>query len=176
MISNEKTFKSLYKYKNINANYIYDLFNITRFIINNLISKYNEYKNMNEKLLNFSKNIIEYINNYHKINANFANLELYLFGKTILETINNLNQKIINSTGDSSNTLEISQINSILELIYSTIVPRYIKSVYGIIQSLDNKNASFEYILDNNFYSFNIVLDIIAGIVDNKFLEILYYQ
>ena len=173
MINNEKTFKSLYKYKNINANYIYDLFNITRFIINNLISKYNEYKNINEKLLNFSKNIIEYINNYHKINANLANLELYLFGKTILETINNLNQKIINITGDSSNTLEISQINSILELIYSSIVPRYIKSVYRIIQSLDNKNASFEYILDNNFYSFNIVLDIIAGIVDNKFLEIL---
>jgi hypothetical protein len=90
IISNKKIFNSFYKNKNINRNYIYNLYNITKNIINNLLMHMKEYKNINEKIFGFFSKIIEHINKYYKNNPNFSNLELYLLGKIINETICNL--------------------------------------------------------------------------------------
>ena len=175
IIKNDKIFNSIYKLNNINQNYIYKLFSITKFIMNNLIMNLSEYKNINEKILNFSDKIIEHINCFYKINPNYSNLELYLLGKIINENINNLNQKLAqNKNENNSPEDKITQINSILELIYSSIIPKYIKNIYDRLNNCMNKKFDFEYILDNSFHSFFIALGIITKCLDNKkLLEIL---
>ena len=158
IISNKKIFNSFYKYTNINRNYIYNLYNITKNIVNNLIMHMNEYKNINENLFVFLNNIFEHINNFYKINPNLSNLELYLLGKIINETISNLKKNIQN---------EIEN-NSLIESFYSQVVPKYMKSIFNIFQNIDNKNINFEYSLDNAFFSFLIATEIISDIIDNK--------
>ena len=177
-IKSTKIFKRFYKDKNVNINYIYNLFSITKIIINKLIMHSIEYKNINEKLYNLFDKIIEYINSFYKINNDLANLELYLLGKIINETINNLNQKLIqrqieNNNSEQNSKTDTSQINSTLESIYSLILPRYIKSVFSIIQNFEKKNIDFEYSLDNIFFSFYISLDIISALIDTKYFQIL---
>ena len=158
IISNKKIFNSFYKYTNINRNYIYNLYNITKNIVNNLIMHMNEYKNINENLFVFLNNIFEHINNFYKINPNLSNLELYLLGKIINETISNLKKNIQNQIEN----------NSLIESFYSQVVPKYMKSIFNIFQSIDNKNINFDYSLDNAFFSFLIATEIISDIIDNK--------
>ena len=158
IISNKKIFNSFYKYTNINRNYIYNLYNITKNIVNNLIMHMNEYKNINENLFVFLNNIFEHINNFYKINPNLSNLELYLLGKIINETISNLKKNIQNQIEN----------NSLIESFYSQVVPKYMKSIFNIFQNIDNKNINFEYSLDNAFFSFLIATEIISDIIDNK--------
>ena len=52
-------------------------------------------------------------------------------------------------------------------------MPRYIKSVFSIIQNFEKKNIDFEYSLDNIFFSFYISLDIISALIDTKYFQIL---
>ena len=158
IISNKKIFNSFYKYTNINRNYIYNLYNITKNIVNNLIMHMNEYKNINENLFVFLNNIFEHINNFYKINPNLSNLELYLLGKIINETISNLKKNIQNQIEN----------NSLIESFYSQVVPKYMKSIFNIFQNIDNKNINFDYSLDNAFFSFLIATEIISDIIDNK--------
>ena len=158
IISNKKIFNSFYKYTNINRNYIYNLYNITKNIVNNLIMHMNEYKNVNENLFVFLNNIFEHINNFYKINPNLSNLELYLLGKIINETISNLKKNIQNQIEN----------NSLIESFYSQVVPKYMKSIFNIFESIDNKNINFDYSLDNAFFSFLIATEIISDIIDNK--------
>ena len=158
IISNKKIFNSFYKYTNINRNYIYNLYNITKNIVNNLIMHMNEYKNINENLFVFLNNIFEHINNFYKINPNLSNLELYLLGKIINETISNLKKNIQNQIEN----------NSLIESFYSQVVPKYMKSIFNIFQNIDNKNINFDYSLDNAFFSFLIATVIISDIIDNK--------
>jgi hypothetical protein len=143
-----------------------------KFIINNIINT-NEYKNINEKLTNILQQIIDHINSLYKINQNFANLELYLFGKILCEIITKLNQKLLdkqNENNEESNEMkdDIAQINLILESIYSLIVPKYLKSIYNSIENIDNNVINFEYSLDNVFLPFYIALDILSKIKDNE--------
>ena len=179
IINNVKIFKSFYKDKCINVNYIYNLFNVTKIIINNFINSI-EYNNINEKLLNLFDKIIEYINNFYKINHDHASLEFYLFGKIISESINNLNQKMIQSQNENNTTEQnsktsdkISQINSIIESIHSLIMPKYFKCIFNIIKCIEKTNLDFEYSLDNAFLSFFLCLDIISSIIDNKYYQML---
>ena len=158
IISNKKIFNSFYKYTNINRNYIYNLYNITKNIVNNLIMHMNEYKNINENLFVFLNNIFEHINNFYKINPNLSNLELYLLGKIINETISNLKKNIQNQIEN----------NSLIESFYSQVVPKYMKSIFNIFEYIDNKNINFDYSLDNAFFSFLIATEIISDIIDNK--------
>ena len=172
IINNSKIFNSFFKSKNISKNYIYNLYDIMKFIINNIINT-NEYKNINEKLTNILQQIIDHINSLYKINQNFANLELYLFGKILCEIITKLNQKLLdkqNENNEESNEMkdDIAQINFILESIYSLIVPKYLKSIYNSIENIDNNVINFEYSLDNVFLPFYIALDILSKIKDNE--------
>ena len=172
ILNNSKIFNSFFKSKNISKNYIYNLYDIMKFIINNIINT-NEYKNINEKLTNILQQIIDHINSLYKINQNFANLELYLFGKILCEIITKLNQKLLdkqNENNEESNEMkdDIAQINLILESIYSLIVPKYLKSIYNSIENIDNNVINFEYSLDNVFLPFYIALDILSKIKDNE--------
>jgi hypothetical protein len=177
IINNEKIFKSFFKSKNINMNYIYNLYNITKSVINNLIFHANEYKNINEKLLSFFDKINEHINNFLKINHNFAILELYLFGKIINETIINLNQNLIQMEKDAEENLKlkinISQIDLCIESFYSLIIPKFMKNIFIVLNNIENKNINYEYFLDNAFFSFFIALDIVSPIIDKKYYQIL---
>ncbi len=178
IINNEKIFKSFFKSKNINMNYIYNLYNITKSVINNLIFHANEYKNINEKLLSFFDKINEHINNFLKINHNFAILELYLFGKIINETIINLNQNLIQMEKDNAEEnlklkVNISQIDLCIESFYSLIIPKFMKNIFIVLNNIENKNINYEYFLDNAFFSFFIALDIVSPIIDKKYYQIL---
>ena len=93
-----------------------------------------EYKNINEKIFGFFSKIIEHINKYYKNNPNFSNLELYLLGKIINETICNLKKNIQNQTENNKieENSEIS-INTLIESLYLKIVPKYLESVLFIL-------------------------------------------
>ena len=169
IISNKKIFNSFYKNKNINRNYIYNLYNITKNIINNLLMHMKEYKNINEKIFGFFSKIIEHINKYYKNNPNFSNLELYLLGKIINETICNLKKNIPSQTENNTNE-ENSEIsfNTLLESFYLKIVPKYLESIFNIFHFMDDKNINYDYSLDNAFFSFFIAVDIISDIIENE--------
>ena len=178
IINNGKIFKIFYKDKNINTNYLYNLFSMTKNIINNLIFHICEYKNINENLLSLFDKINEHINSFLKINHNLATLELYLFGKIINETLINLNQKLIqienHNTEENSNLMnKISQINLIIDSLYSLILPKFMKNIFIAFNDIGNKNINFEFFLDNAFFSFFISLDILSTIVDKKYYQIL---
>ena len=174
MMNNSKIFNNFFKQKNISESYIYNLFSI----MDNSISSIIECKsNNNQKYINLLIKIIDYINNFYKTNPNLANLELYLFGKTLNETISNLNKKLDekNNTEENTNTSdEIAKIDLIKQSIYSLVIPKYIKSVYYILDCIDNKTLSFDYSLDNAFFSLSVVLDILSKEEKNK--EILSTQ
>lgn len=146
--------------------------------MDNSISSIIECKsNNNQKYINLLIKIIDYINNFYKTNPNLANLELYLFGKTLNEIISNLNKKLDekNNTEENTNTSdEIAKIDLIKQSIYSLVIPKYIKSVYYILDCIDNKTLSFDYSLDNAFFSLSVVLDILSKEEKNK--EILSTQ
>ena len=170
MMSNTKIFNSFFKDKNINESYIYNLFNI----INNSIVKMLDNENNNsQKLINLLIKIIDYINNFYKTNPNLANLELYLLGKIINDTLNNFVKKS-NTEENTSTPDEMTKIDLIKKSIYSSVIPKYIKSVYYILDCIDNKNLNLDYEIDNAFFSFCIVLDILSK--EDKIKEILSTQ
>ena len=170
MMSNTKIFNSFFKDKNINESYIYNLFNI----MNNSIVKMLDYENNNnQKFINLLIKIIDYINNFYKTNPNLANLELYLLGKIINDTLNYIVKK--SNTEENTRTPdEINKIDLIKKSIYSSVIPKYIKSVYYILDCIDNKNLNLDYEIDNAFFSFCIVLDILSK--EDKIKEILSTQ
>jgi len=163
----------LYKSKYISIDYINNLYNISGIILNNIATNLNEHKNINinDILINILLKIIEHINEFYKINPNYANLELHLFGKIVRSIISKLNEKL---EIHDNNTEDNPKINSTIELIYSSILPKYIKRIYDIIMEIfDDKNKNnFEYELDNVFNSFSIVIDIISK-TDKKNFDIL---
>ena len=169
ILSNSKTFKNLYKSKYISIDYINNLYNISGIILNNIATNLNEHKNINinDILINILLKIIEHINEFYKINPNYANLELHLFGKIVRSIISKLNEKL---EIHDNNTEDNPKINSTIELIYSSILPKYIKRIYDIIMEIfDDKNKNnFEYELDNVFNSFSIVIDIISKTKSDK--------
>ena len=174
MMSSTKIFNSFFKDKNINESYIYNLFSIMN---NSIVKNLDNENNNNQKFINLLIKIIDYINNFYKTNPNLANLELYLLGKIINETLNNLNKKLVekNNTGENTNTPdEITKIDLIKKSIYSSVIPKYIKSIYYILDCIDNKNFNFYCEIDNAFFSFSIVLDILSK--EEKIKDILSTQ
>ena len=142
--------------------------------MNNSIVKMLDYENNNnQKFINLLIKIIDYINNFYKTNPNLANLELYLLGKIINDTLNYIVKKS-NTEENTSTTDEINKIDLIKKSIYSSVIPKYIKSVYYILDCIDNKNLNLDYEIDNAFFSFCIVLDILSK--EDKIKEILSTQ
>ena len=184
ILTNRKTFHNLFKMQNINNKYIFALYNITENVMHNLSNNINESNNNNIQGGNFIyifNEIIDHINNYYLINFNLGNKELYLLGKIIKLVLKNLNKKIAffqNNNNDNTNGVEennnsnvIKQINSIIEQIYSLILPKYLKSFYNIILTIfddKNKKLNLDYSLVEIFQSFYLILDIISGSNDNN--------
>jgi len=170
MMSNTKIFNSFFKDKNINESYIYNLFSIMN---NSIVKMLDNENNNSQKLINLLIKIIDYINNFYKTNPNLANLEFYLLGKIINDTLNYIVKK--SNTEENTNTPdEITKIDLIKKSIYSSVIPKYIKSVYYILDCIDNKNLNLDYEIDNAFFSFCIVLDILSK--EDKIKEILSTQ
>ena len=90
----------------------------------------------------------------------------------------NKSDNISSVENNNSNVNDLSQNNSILEGIYSSILPNYINTVYNVISSLfnnkDNK-IGLDYSLDNLYLSFNFVIDFIsnANKNNNKYYDLL---
>ena len=182
IINNKKTFNNLFKCNNINYKYIYVLYNIIENVMNNLSNNINESNDLGiqgSNLINIFNEILSHIDNLYPINYNFANQELYLFGKMIKSVLKNLNKRIYGSTNNGegeNNTILNDKINSIIEQIYSVILPKYISNYYKIIISnFENKDKklNLEYSLDNIFLSFYLILDIISGSKDDNHYTIL---
>ena len=172
MMNNEKIFNSFFKYKNISELYIYNLYDIIKYIISKLFLNLKENEGIIQKSMNIFIKIIEYINKHYKINQNLANLEFYLLGKIILEMEEKVKKYLAesqieedNSNGNEKAKENITQINSIsfLSTFYSSVFPEYIKSIYNILsKDLDNKSIAIENKLDNVFLSFYIVLNLLS--------------
>ena len=177
ILNNKKTFDNLFKCKNINKKFIFDLFNIIDNVVNNLSNNINvntDIENSGKNILSILNAILEHINKFHDdINFNFANTEFYLFGKLIRTVLKNLNKSLNSPKNDNTkNTLEnnnsnvTDQINSIIEQIYSLILPKYLTNLYRIIVSIfDNKEKkiNLDHSLDNIYLSFYLIIDIISG-------------
>ena len=172
MMNNQKIFNSFFKYKNISELYIYNLYDIIKYIISKLFLNLKENEGIIQKSMNIFIKIIEYINKHYKINQNLANLEFYLLGKIILEMEEKVKKYLAesqieedNSNGNEKAKENITQINSIsfLSTFYSSVFPEYIKSIYNILsKDLDNKSIAIENKLDNVFLSFYIVLNLLS--------------
>jgi hypothetical protein len=79
---------------------------------------------------------------------------------------------------NNSNVNDSFQNNSILEGIYSSILPKYVNIVYNSFNSVFNNNDNkigLDYSLDNLYLSFNLVIDFIsnANKNNNKYYELL---
>lgn len=177
VLKNKKTFDKLFKYQNINNKYIEDLYGILESIIKN--------NNVNcTQIVQILNQILENTNHFYNINPNFANMQLYFCGKIIklvmenIKIYDNQNGNISGVENNNSNVNDIIQDNSILEGIYSTILPIYVNIVYSTINSLfsnkENK-IGLDYSLDNLYLSFNLVIDFISNANKNnhKYYELL---
>ena len=189
IITNKKTFNNLFKCQNINNKYIIALYNIIENIMNNLssnINQSNDYSIQGGNIIYIFNEIIEHIINYYLINFNYGSKELYLLGKIIKSVLNNLNTKAIflqynnndntNDTEENNNSNVIKQINSVIEQIYSIVLPKYLKSFYNIIFTIfdeKDKKINIDYSLDDIFKSFYLILDIISDSRDNNNYNIL---
>ena len=180
ILNNKKTFDNLFKCKNINNNYIIDLYKIIENVMNNLSNNINEKSDtgiLKSKIINIFNAILQHVDNLYTVNNNFGNIELYLCGKVIKTVIKNLNNLINqinknpnNSVDNNSNVIE--QINIILEDIYTVILPKYINSFYSRISTLfensKDKKINLDYTLDNICLSFYTIIEIISGNENNK--------
>ena len=186
-LKNKKTFDNLFKCKNINIKYIFVLFNIIENVINNLANNLNEnnYNSQGGNIIYIFNEILEHISIFFSINFNFANTELYLYGKIVRTLIKNLNKKNTilqnnknatpNNEQENNNSNVINQINTIIEQLYSLILPKYICNYYKYIISIFNekdKKLYIDYSLDNIYLTFYLILDIISSSKD----EINYYN
>ena len=182
ILNNKKTFDNLFKCKNINKKFIFDLFNIIDNVVNNItnnINVNNNIENAGKNILSILNTIFEHINKFHDdINFNFANTEFYLFGKLIRTVLKNLNKNLYtpkndntNNTLENNNSIVIDQILQIIEQIYSFILPKYITNLYTIILSIFNnkeQKINLDHSLDNIYLSFYLIIDIISGCVSDK--------
>ena len=184
IMTNKKTFHNLFKCQNINNKYIIALYNIIENVMNNLSTNINEssdYSIQGGNIINIFNEIIEHINNYILNNFNFGSKELYLCGKIIKSVLKNLNKKVTffqnnnnenaNNTEENNNSNVINKINSIIEKIYSLVLPKYLKCFYNIIITIfdeKDKKLNIDYLLDDIFHSFYLIIDIMSDSKDNN--------
>jgi hypothetical protein len=181
ILKNKKTFDNLFKCQNINNKYIEDLYGILEYLMNNLSNNDN---NNSTQIIQILNQILDNINHFYQINPNFANLQLYLCGKIIKSVMKNIklndnkSGNISSVENNNSNVNDSFQNNSILEGIYSLILPKYVNIVYNSFNSVFNNNDNkigLDYSLDNLYLSFNLVIDFIsnANKNNNKYYELL---
>jgi hypothetical protein len=188
-LKNKKTFDNLFKCKNINIKYIFVLFNVIENVINNLANNINDnnYSSQGGNIIYIFNEILEHISIFFSINFNFANTELYLYGKIVRTLIKNLNKKNTNlqnnknatpnNEQENNNSNVINQINTIIEQLYSLILPKFICIYYKYVISIFNekdKKLYIDYSLDNIYLTFYLILDIISSSKDeNNYYNIL---